>query len=273
MQDNSTIGEVLAASGPLRLDAELLLVEVLGCARSTLHAYPERRLSRTERLRYQALMKRRRQGEPLAYLTGTREFWSLRLHVTPDVLVPRPETEGVVERVLALTPATACRIADLGTGSGAIALALASERPDARLTATDASEAALAVAQDNARRLGLHRIRFLKSDWFAALEGERFHVIASNPPYVADDDPRETGLAFEPAGALGAGDNGLAELRRIISAAPRHLLPGGWLVLEHGAGQAEAVHKALADTGFEHIRLHRDLAGLPRISEGRLGAT
>lgn len=271
MQTTPTIADALAAAGTARLDAELLLAGVLACSRSLLHAYPERRLTPDEHARFHALAERRRRGEPLAYITGTREFWSLTLRVTANVLIPRPETEGVVERVLALAPAGTPRLADLGTGSGAIAVALAHERPQARVTATDRSAAALTVARDNARRLGLEHVRFVQGDWFRALAGERFDVIASNPPYVSDQelDRAQPELAFEPAGALRAGERGLADLYALIRQAPLYLVPGGWLVLEHGAGQEAAVAGAMAEAGFTLVRSHRDLAGLPRITEAR----
>lgn len=266
-----TIAQTLAAAGIQRLDAELLLAGVLACSRSLLHAYPERRLTPDEQAQFQALAERRRHGEPLAYITGTREFWSLTLRVTPDVLIPRPETEGVVARVLALAPAGSPDLVDLGTGSGAIALALAQERPRARVTATDRSTAALAVARGNASRLGLGRIHFVQGDWYRALAGERFDVIASNPPYVSDEELEQAQpeLAFEPVGALRTGEHGLADLQTLIHRAPRHLRPGGWLVLEHGARQGKAVAVAMAGAGFIQVRCHRDLAGLPRVTEAR----
>ncbi len=272
MSDKATVGQALALPGARRLDAELLLGHVLGCSRAALLAHPERPLTPVQENRFRALLGRRRRGEPLAYITGTKEFWSLTLNVTPDVLIPRPETETLVARALALAPAGNCRIADLGTGSGAIALALASERSQACITATDESAAVLAMARDNARRLGLHGIRFLQGDWTGALGAARFDVIASNPPYVAAADPHwaQPELACEPETALLAGEDGLAALHAIIQAAPRHLRAGGWLVLEHGAGQAAAVENAFRRAGFQHIQTHRDLAGLPRVTGGRV---
>jgi release factor glutamine methyltransferase len=194
--------------------------------------------------------------------------------VTPAVLIPRPETELVVERALALLPGTQAaagdlRVADLGTGSGAIALALASERPRWALTATDQSEAALAVARDNAARLNLGHIEFVAGNWFAPLTGRRFEAIVSNPPYVAAGDPALAALRHEPAGALSPGPGGLEALRQLIAEAPAHLERNGWLLLEHGADQADAVAAALVAAGYARVRCHRDLAGRDRVTEGR----
>ncbi len=256
------------------LEAQALLAHVLGRPRSHLLAWPERPVAAAAAARFRTLLARRAAGEPLAYLTGEREFWSLPLRVTPAVLIPRPETELLVELTLAQLPAGPCGVADLGTGSGAIALALASERPAWRLDASDASAAALAVARDNARRLDLAaRVAFHHGPWYAALpRGVRYHALVSNPPYVASGDPHLTrgDLPFEPRAALAAGPDGLAALRALVDGAPDRLHPGGWLLLEHGHDQGAAVRALLRARGFVAVATHRDLAGLPRATLGRL---
>jgi len=263
--------ESLAALSSARLDAELLLAHVLRCARSALLRDAESALGSALQAHYFALIARRAHGEPLAYLTGEREFWSLSLRVTPAVLVPRPETELVVERALALLGPEPAHIADLGTGSGAIALALAQERPRWQVTATDQSAVALEVAAQNAHALGLGSVRFLQGNWFAPLSGERFDLIASNPPYIAEGDPAllDAALQHEPQSALISGPRGLTALTQIIHEAGTYLLPGGYLVLEHGADQAAAVRAALVDAGYANVGSHRDLAGHERVSEAR----
>ncbi len=256
-------------------EAQRLLAAVLGHGRGWLLAHEDHPLGPAQRAQYAGWIARRARGEPLAYITGVKEFWSLPLQVTPDVLVPRPETELLVERALALLPARgadggpAPSVADLGTGSGAIALALAHERPHWQVTATDRSAAALAVARGNALRLGLASVRFLQGDWLAPLAGERLDLLASNPPYIAAGDPAlaDPALRHEPAGALCSGPGGLEDLRALISTAPAHLLPGGWLLLEHGATQGEAVCALFASQGWTRVRCHADLAGRPRVSE------
>jgi release factor glutamine methyltransferase len=255
-----------------RLDAELLLAAALEHPRAYLHAWPERVLEPEQTARFVAWLKRRRKGEPIAYILGRREFWSLELEVTPDTLIPRPETELLV--VLALEHLPADRpldVADLGTGSGAIALALASERPRTRIVATDRGPAALAVARRNARRLNIANVEFRPGDWCAPLAGERFDLIAANPPYVAAADPRwrRGELRFEPPAALVSGVDGLDALRAIILQAPDHLKSGGWLVLEHGCDQGAAVPALLRQRGFVEASDHRDAAGLSRTSAGR----
>jgi len=260
-----------AASPSAALDAEILVAHVAGTGRAALAAGPDRPLGPEELLALESLARRRLAGEPVAYLTGRREFWSLDLEVTPDVLVPRPETELVVERVLAaLGDGGRPAVLDLGTGSGAIALAVAHERPDAVVTATDASAAALAVAKRNAVRLGLRNLRFLEGSWFHPLAGSRFDVIASNPPYVAAGDPALATLAHEPRAALVAGTDGLAAIEAIVSAAPAHLVPGGWLVVEHGAGQGVAVRAIFSAAGLAAVATRPDLAGHGRVTEGTL---
>jgi len=253
-----------------RLDAELLLAHALGTDRLRLYLEFEKPVLEEERARFRALVRRRGEERvPVAYLTGAREFWSLPLAVTPDVLIPRPETETLVEAVLARMPRreSPLSILDLGTGSGAIALALAKERPEAQLTATDVSDAALAVARKNAAALGLlERVRFASGDLFAAVRGERFDVIVSNPPYVAESEA--PGLApelrHEPAAALFAPGDGTALLRRIAAEAAGHLAPGGLLALELAPAQAGDVTQCLREAGFAALACHRDLAARTR---------
>lgn len=252
-----------------RLDAELLLGHVLGRNRAYLLAHGTEPAEGDVRRRFTALIERRAAGEPVAYLTGRREFWSLELETGPEVLVPRPETELVVERALVLCPASSADVADLGTGSGAIALACAHERPDWRLVATDLSAAALARAAGNARRLRLGNVQFLHGRWCQPLGQRHFDLILSNPPYVAAGDPALDSLRFEPRNALEAGPQGLDDLREIIATAAPHLKSGGALVLEHGADQATAVAEMLVAAGYAHVVCHADLAGRPRVTEAR----
>ncbi|WP_297527486.1 peptide chain release factor N(5)-glutamine methyltransferase [Thiohalobacter sp.] len=255
------------------LDAEILLAHVLGRPRSHLHAWPEAELDEAAALRFSALIEHRAAGKPVAHLVGQREFWSLPLEVTPDTLIPRPETELLVEALLERLPAgQPAHILDLGTGSGAIALAVRHERPLWTVTAVERAPAALAVARRNARRLGL-TIDWREGNWFVPVSGERFTAIVSNPPYVAEADPHldQGDVRHEPRAALAAGPEGLDDLEHIISGAPAHLEPGGWLLLEHGMDQAEAVASLLKSRGFEEIRCLRDLAGLDRVSLGRMG--
>jgi release factor glutamine methyltransferase len=257
------------------LDAELLLAYVLGRERSYLHAHPEALLSEPQNQRYGIILERRARGEPVAYILGVKEFWSLPLRVTPDVLIPRPETELLVELALARIPQhEPLRIADLGTGSGAIAFAIATERPECRVIATDVSQAALAVAADSARRLGLTNIRFLNGDWFSPLRG-RFHLIVSNPPYVDADDPdlEDALLQFEPPEALISAAGGLADLQIIAERAGAFLHPDGWLIVEHGHDQGARVRDLFERHGLQEVETHRDLAGNERTTLGRRGRT
>ncbi len=265
-----------AAQGPgatPELDAELILMHVFGIGRARLRSHPEAPAGDyAEYTRYIELLGRRATGEPLAYIIGRKDFWSLQLMVTPAVLVPRPETELLVERALALRPQDSGRIVDLGTGSGAIALSLASERPNWQITATDASAEALAVARANAASLDLSRVEFLIGNWFEPLAGRTFDLILSNPPYVAADDPamREPALRHEPQHALTPGPDAMASLRAIVEAAPDYLERDGWILVEHGTDQAAAVAHALVARGFRYVRSHRDLAGHERMTEAQL---
>ncbi|HEX8755408.1 MAG TPA: peptide chain release factor N(5)-glutamine methyltransferase, partial [Steroidobacteraceae bacterium] len=243
------------------LDAEVLLTYSLGVSRTRLRSHPEETPGTDAAARFLALIERRAAGEPVAYIIGRKGFWSFELSVTPAVLVPRPETELLVERALALLPDPEADVADLGTGSGAIALALADARPQWRIVATDISGEALAVARANAAALGLTRVQMIQGDWLAGLRGRAFHLLVSNPPYIAAGDPAlgQPELMREPRLALIAAEEGLAALRAIIRDAPGHLARGGWLLLEHGATQAAAVAGALVARGFAQVRSHRDL--------------
>ena len=263
---------MLAASPTAGLDAELLLAHVLGCSRAALAAAPERELDDARSAALAALAARRRDGEPVAYLTGRRGFWTLDLDVTPDVLVPRPETELLVEIALdELRTVARPAVLDLGTGGGAIALAIASERTDASVTAVDASAAALAVAARNAHRLRIGNVRFLQGSWYQPVDALRFHVIVANPPYVAEGDPALAALAHEPRTALVAGPQGLDALAEICATAPSHLASGGLLVVEHGATQDAAVRAMMVAAGLRGVATKRDLAGLPRATRGNAG--
>ncbi|MBI5611856.1 MAG: peptide chain release factor N(5)-glutamine methyltransferase [Gammaproteobacteria bacterium] len=261
--------QTLSSCSPsARLDAELLVMHVCGLRRSELLTRDRQPLTAEQATEIDELIARRRHGEPIAYLTGRREFWSLDLSVSPATLVPRPETELLVERALARIPLEAAwSIADLGTGSGAIALAIAGERPRCRMVATDNSSAALAIARANAARLNL-AVDFRLGDWLAPLAGETFDLLVSNPPYVADQDPHLAALRHEPMAALAAGPDGLDALRAIAAAARAALKPGGWLLLEHGHDQGAAAAALLRQHGYGAIRCYPDLAGRDRVSEG-----
>jgi release factor glutamine methyltransferase len=255
-----------------RLDAEVLLAACLGKPRSHLHAWPERIVDDGARLQFQHWIQQRASGVPVAHLTGVREFWSLCLTVTPDTLIPRSETETLVELALdRMDRNTPCRVADLGTGSGAIALAIASECPDCEVVATDRSPQALAVAQSNAGHLGIRNVQFLEGHWCEALPMQAFDLILSNPPYIDADDPHlATGdVRFEPRGALVAGTHGMDELVQIAACAFDHLRPGGWLLLEHGFEQGERTVRLLLDRGYESVSDHADACGLSRVTAGR----
>lgn len=253
-------------------EAALLMAHVLGQPLAWLFAHGEQATPADAAARFDALVERRAAGEPIAYLTGRRGFWTLDLQVGPDTLIPRPETELLVEQALARLPADGpARIADLGTGSGAVGLAIATERPAASVLATDVSDAALAVARANAAAAGLENIEFRQGDWWAPLQGERFDLLASNPPYVAEEDPHlEQGdLRFEPTLALVSGYDGLDAIRLLAAGAPVHLNPGGWLLLEHGLDQGPAVRALLRDAGLVQVGTARDLEQRDRVTFGR----
>ena len=253
-------------------DAEALLCHVLGRPRSWLYAHGDDELDEAGAAAFDALLARRRDGMPVAYLTGRRGFWRFDLNVGPATLIPRPETELLVELALERMPSDRpLRVADLGTGTGAIALALAFERPGAEVIATDASDTALEVAAGNAVRLGVGNVTFRHGDWLAPLAGERFDLIASNPPYIADSDAHlgEGDLRFEPRSALASGADGLDAIRRIAADAPAHLAPGGWLLLEHGWDQGAAVRALLGAAGLVEVATVRDLEQRDRISLGQ----
>ncbi|MDQ1094444.1 release factor glutamine methyltransferase [Xanthomonas sacchari] len=255
-----------------RGDAEALLLHALQRDRAWLFAHAREPLPDDVVGGFQALLARRAQGEPVAYLTGRRGFWTLDLAVGPATLIPRADTERLVELALErLDGAPGRRVADLGTGSGAIALALAGERPQAQVLATDLSAAALAVAEANARAHGLRNVAFVQGTWLLPLAGQRFDLIASNPPYIADGDShlQQGDLRYEPASALASGPDGLDDLRRIAADAPAHLLPGGWLLLEHGWDQGPAVRALLEASGFLEVATHQDLEARDRVTLGR----
>ncbi len=260
----------LAATVPsAALDARVLLQFVTGLDHASVLRDPRRPLSPMEQQHFDEALARRRDGEPVAYITGEREFWSLPLRVTGDTLIPRPDTEVLVERALARIPEDAqWRIADLGTGSGAVALAIARERPRCRVIATDRSAEALAVARDNAERLHLRKLEFRPGSWFDVIAPGECQVVVSNPPYVPDGDPHlDSGdVHHEPRLALVGGSDGLDPIRLIIAGAAMALTPGSWLLLEHGFDQGEAVQDLLARAEFEMIETHRDLAGLERVT-------
>jgi release factor glutamine methyltransferase len=255
------------ARGVARLDAEVLLAALTRMGRAQLIAFGERPVDPLTTALYEAAIVRLIAGEPLAYITGIREFWSMPLVVSADVLIPRPETELLVERCLALLPDAPHLVADLGTGSGAIALALARERPAWRIVATDASTAALEVAAINRKRLQLNNIELRAGRWCEALPDLRFDAILSNPPYICGDDVALAALGHEPRAALVAGEQGFADLLEIARSAGRHLKPGGALLLEHGSTQAPRLREALVAMGFDRVASLRDLAGHERVTE------
>ena len=260
------------ASGLPRLDAQLLLAHVLNCNRTWLTAHADHTLSEVHATTWAELFQRAIEGEPLAYILGEKEFHGLTLHVTADVLIPRADTETLVdwalERLQAVTGTpTAPKVIDLGCGSGAIALAIKHRFSSAQVTAVDASPSALAVAQNNGSRLGLD-VAWSPSDWWSAVQGQLFHLAVSNPPYIADADPHVPALRHEPIMALTSGRTGLDALRQVIQDAPRHLHPNAWLLLEHGYDQAAEVRELLRARGFAEVSSRRDLAGHERCSGG-----
>lgn len=272
-----TVRDVLAAAAmriggdSARLDAELLLAYALGRDRAWLFAHAKDALDADAAARFDALAARRASGEPVAHLVGRRGFWTLDLEVDAATLIPRPETELLVELALARLPDDRpLKLADLGAGTGAIALALASERPRAEVVAVEASVAAAQVARRNIARFGAGRVELREGHWFGPLRGERFDLVASNPPYIAADDPHlgEGDVRFEPRSALVAGDDGLDDIREIAREAPAHLVPGGWLLVEHGHDQGEAVRGVFRAAGLIDVDTARDLEGRERVTLG-----
>ena len=275
----ATVGEILAsaitqldASPSARLDAEVLLAHALERPRTFVHSHEGEAVAPAVAARIAALVERRRRGEPIAYITGHREFWSLDFEVDASVLIPRPETELLVEFALEVLPAEAhVRVLDLGTGSGAVALAIARERPNARIIASDASTSALTLACRNAEHLGIGNVSFVKGEWYESLGAMHCDLIVSNPPYVASDDPalRSGDASYEPRLALSPGPTGLEAIERIVAGARAHLRSGGSLAIEHGAEQGAAVRALFSSHGLSTIRTRRDLAGHERVTTGR----
>ncbi|HBZ4245304.1 peptide chain release factor N(5)-glutamine methyltransferase [Klebsiella aerogenes] len=261
----------LGASDSPRRDAEILLGYVTGKARTWILAFDETVLTAEQLAELEALLARRANGEPVAHLVGQREFWSLPLFVSPATLIPRPDTECLVEQALVRLPQTACRILDLGTGTGAIALALASERADCKVTAVDFMPDAAALAARNAAHLALNNVTVLQSDWFSALKGQRFAMIVSNPPYIDETDPHlaEGDVRFEPRTALVAADQGLADLAHIIREGRQYLLPNAYMLLEHGWKQGEAVRALFNEAGYLDVETCRDYGDNERLTLGR----
>ena len=273
-RDTATLASTLALEASTsRIEVQCLLQSALHVPRVYLLAHPERILTETELSNYNELLLRRLNGEPIAYILGEREFYGINLKVTPATLIPRPDTELLVELALQRIPLhERCAVLDLGTGSGAIALAIAHACPRAEVLACDASAAALAVAQENARALGISNANFVQSDWFAALGARRFALIVSNPPYIAAGDPHlaQGDVRFEPISALISGMDGLDDIRRIITQSSSHLLQGGWLLLEHGYDQAARVRRLLQEAAFDDVFSACDIAGIERVSGGRI---
>ncbi len=262
----------LPDSPSAKLDAEWLLAAALGKGTSYLRTWPDREVLPEVEARFAAYLERRRLGEPVAYILGRQGFWSLDLEVAPHTLIPRPDTELLVETALEMLPAGPADVLDLGTGTGAIALALASERSTWRLTGVDRISEAVTLAARNAQRLGLGNVGFIESQWFSSLAGQRYGLIVSNPPYIPASDPHllQGDVRFEPSSALVAGGDGLDDIRLIIEQTPTHLLPSGWLILEHGYDQAVAVRTLLFDGGFVDVDSRKDFGGHERVSFGRL---
>jgi release factor glutamine methyltransferase len=255
-----------------RLEAELLMGLVLRKPRSYMHAWPEQRLDQAQAAEYESLLRRRFAGEPIAYMTGIREFWSMPLKVTPHVLIPRPETELLVEKALLRLPLDEdVRVLDLGAGSGAVSLAIARERPRATVIGVDISLAALEVARLNAKLQKLANAEFRESDWFDAVRGEKFHIVVGNPPYVAEDDPHlgRGDARFEPRLALDAGPGGMECFRAIVDRAHNYIVRQGWLLLEHGPTQHLPLRRLLEAQHYHDITIHKDAAGRDRVTECR----
>lgn len=271
-EDAARLVETLGiGTATARIEIQSLLQQVLGVARSYLLAHPEQRLNTVQQAAYDGLLRRRLQGEPIAHILGEREFFGLSFNVTPDTLIPRPETELLVEIALQrISDRRGCRALDLGTGSGAIALSIAHARPDIKVVGVDASTPALEVARENARRLGITNASFLQSDWFHALGNQSFDLIVSNPPYVAagDEHLNRGDVRFEPLSALVSGADGLDDIRHIIDQAASFLENQGWLLLEQGYDQGAAVRDLLQKNGFSEVFSAKDIAGIERVSGG-----
>lgn len=254
-----------------RIEVQCLLQAALQVNRAYLYAHAEQLLDEAQEAAYLALLERRVRGEPIAYILGRREFFGLDLKVTPATLIPRPDTELLVEKALQRIPVgLPCAVLDLGTGTGAIALSIAHARPQTQVLAVDASEEALQVAHENKLALGLSNVSLLLSDWFEVLAGRRFDIIVSNPPYIRSDDVhlRQGDVRFEPMAALASGEDGLRDIRLICSMSMQFLIPGGSLMLEHGHDQAQAVRELLYASGYQDIHTERDLAGIERVTVG-----
>ena len=269
---SNSLASSSAATPDAALDAEVLLCHVLQCNRTYLYTWPEKSVDAEQENQFKALVAERVRGTPVAYLTGRREFWSLDFAVTADTLIPRPETELLVETLLQKFKPETLTVLDLGTGSGAIAIALAHERPRWQITATDLSSAALKVAQANAERHQAKNLRLLQSNWFENLGAERFDVIVSNPPYIADSDPHlaQGDVRFEPRGALASGKHGLDDIHQLCAQVAQHLHPAGWFFCEHGYDQKTALRQCFEQNRFSDIVQLDDLAGQPRVTGGRI---
>ena len=271
VKENLLRAKELSESDSPRLDLEVLLCHLLGKSRAWLYTWPEHALDTSQQSQFDGLVKRRIAGEPVAHLTGSREFWSLPLKVNRSTLIPRPDTEVLVEVVLELCPQAQASVLDLGTGTGAIALALASEKKRWQITAVDTMPAAVALAEENRRMLGFEHVEILRSDWFSAIDARKFDVIVSNPPYIDTQDPhlREGDVRFEPLSALVAEEQGLADIRKIATDARAFLLENGLLAVEHGWEQGKAVRKVFAELGYKNVETRLDYAGRDRITLGR----
>lgn len=268
---NQAIAQLQHLSESATLDAEVLLCHCLGKSRSFLRAWPDKSLTNEQAEQFWHLIKQRQQGQPIAYLTGEREFWSRSFMVSPDVLIPRPDSELLIEISLRLfSPLQTGNILDLGTGSGILGITLAAERPLAKVMATDISRAALQIALANAKQLGVSNINFLRSSWFEAIAEKAFDLILSNPPYIPADDPhlQQGDVRFEPLSALVSADNGLQDIRILADEARSHLIPGGHLLIEHGYNQLGAVQDIFNAFNYQQIATHHDLSGNPRVTSG-----
>lgn len=263
----------LSSQPEARLEAEILLAYCLEKPRVFLYTWPDHLITIEQQIKFEGLISRRSEGEPIAYILGYQEFWSLTLRVSPATLIPRSETELLVEQTLALiTENNNLSILDLGTGSGAIALAIATERPACKVTATDYSTATLDIAKSNSEKHHITNVRFIQSNWLSALTGECFDIVVSNPPYIVQNDPhlQQGDLPYEPRNALVSRDNGLADIKTIIREAHQHLKPDGWLLLEHGYNQAKKVRALFEKQGFQSIRTESDYGGQPRVTIAKL---